>query len=173
MGEATIEVRAEHLEPLRDAVLYELATNADWVKSAEEEIEHHRITAAVAVKEAARRNELEPARLRWDDPLEDVRQSVQCLAEVMELAEQLFTATGAETTTIHGDTAALAHLTESLANKVLAPRVSEAVNVSPLDAGEIEKIQALTDALGWATHEAVRLHDLAAVEIRITKQVAA
>lgn len=154
MSEATLKVPAEYVEDLRSAAVAEIGMDASWVVSSHEELERHR---------------LKPDHVDKAIDLADVRGASRSVGEVLDIADQLFERATARTLEVRGETSALAHMAETMADKVIAPRIAEETNTSPYNDEAVENIGALTTALGWATGEAARLHAVASAERKAEK----
>ena len=124
------------------AILAELDDCGDWVKDAKEEVER-------ALMERPERANL----------AEGLREPARFLTEQVGLLEQVLDGRaddGAFDVTAAPDV--LAHVCETLARKIIPPRIGEATMVGPMEAESVAQVAALTSKLDWAVTEAVRLH---------------
>lgn len=167
MGTATIEVPAGYAEDFRDAVLVEIRTDAERIAEAVDEEQRTIFTD---------RDKAEQARWRDEEPPEgrgynggDIVGSVGSVRDSYALLAPAV----AEEASIEGDTATLMHTFETMADKILAPKLAQAVNVSPINAGQAEAITHLTDEIGWAVGESARLEALWQLEHAEKKRQAA
>jgi hypothetical protein len=150
MGEVTLKVPAEYVEDLRLATAVELGQDADWVKSASGEL--------------VRRS------TPWEAAdLADVDASARSLAQGVEVLGQLCDAGIWRSRAIRGEPSSLAHILETLADKILSPRLNSETITTPYDAEAVEKVRELTAELGWAVGESARLHELDRVERKVAK----
>jgi hypothetical protein len=154
MGEVTLKVPAEVVDPLREAAVVEIGSTAEWVKSVQEEL-LRRCATGKATEGAVE--------------LADVRGSARCMSEDLDIAEQLFDAGIWRDRTLRGDASAFAHILQTLADKILAPRLNSETFISPYGPQTVEKVAALTSALGWAVGEAARLQELDRRELKAEK----
>jgi hypothetical protein len=140
--EVTLKVPAKHFAAFKSAVVSEIGTDASWVESGQDELERHRLTKD-----------------HVDAPVDlvDIQGAADALGEVMVVAQQLF-AVRRGPVTLSGDRSTFAHMCETMADKIVAPRIADAANTTPYDTETAEEISLLSDALGWATGEAARLH---------------
>ncbi len=73
-------------------------------------------------------------------------------------AEDFRVAGAGELTVRSEDASALSHICETMADKVIGPRLAEAINVSPLDEGQVgSHVRPLIEALPWATEQSAQL----------------
>jgi hypothetical protein len=141
MTEVTLKVPADYVEDLRLAAVVELGQDADGLKSVAGEL-----TRRSTPWEAA--------------DLVDVHQSARCLGEVVELLDQLLDPAIWRSAAVRGEPSTLAHALETLADKILAPRLNNETFVTPYDAEAVERVRELTAELGWAVGESARLGGL-------------
>ena len=154
MGEVTLKVPAEFAGMFRSAIVAEIGMDADWVKSGHEE--------------------LCKKRLRWDhvdEPvfITDIQGAVNALAEVLSIAQQAFATKPDKPLALKGSREAFAHMCETMASKIVSPRIAEETDTTPFDASAKASISGFVKALSWATNEATRLHDEWLAEWRKTK----
>ena len=157
MAEVTLEVPAEHVVAWRDAVLVEMRNDAmalvENVESLQQEILEDR-------------TRIENARLRKEqtDPpkqadLGDVAWPSKTLLQDFDILEDSFTV-AAGTLEVTGATDALAHVCETMASKIVPPKITEATWTSPYSEEVENEIAGVVGALTWATTEASRLQAL-------------
>ena len=148
MTNATLTVPAEHAEDFRTAMLEEIAFDVDWVQG--------------------HRKSLDEARAYETDRIDVSQADLLAAARELEHDARLFSQVGGAgegAFEIRTDNAAaLAHMCETLASKVLAPKLARAVNTSPIDSDWAPTIRALIASLSWAVDHAAELHDKAAAE---------
>ncbi len=151
MGEVTLKVPAEYAEEIRLAAVAEVRSDGEWVASTADELSGECITGKERTK----------------GRLADVHGSATCLGEVIGILDQLFDSSGPYE--LRGEASALAHIAQTAAGKVIAPRIASETNTSPLDSKAAEKIETLTRALDWAAGKSAWLHELASAEIKAAK----
>lgn len=59
---------------------------------------------------------------------------------------------------VREDAEVLAHVAESMARKVIGPKLAEALEVGPIDREQASDLRNLIDALGWAVDRAAECH---------------
>lgn len=166
MGTTTVKIPAEHAEAFRDAVLVEIRSDGKRVADSVEEEQRAMFTAASERRMALMKGEDPRKPYEFQDG--DIMGSMRSLRESFALLEPAI----ALEPEISGDIAALQYAFETVLDKVLAPRLDEELNVSPVDAKQAKVISRLTDAVGWAAGESARLEALWQVENAKKKAVA-
>lgn len=151
MGTSTVKVPEQYREAIFEAVLAELHHDANWVKSSVEEVQRWRLENREAAELARMMKEEEPE--PKDTSPADIDGSFRCLRDIHALLADAC----AESETLAGEPSALAYVLAAAAEKVFGPQLSRALNYGPddLDLGEVER---LTEAIKWATGEAIRLN---------------
>jgi len=157
MGEVTLKVPAEYVESFRLAVLAEVHNGGEWVGASTEDLSRECATSD------------EPSKVNPGD----VHGSLRSLTEDVEIMDQLLGVDGNNEVAVVGDASALAHVAEAMARQVIAPRIASEVEVGPFDNDIAKSMDALTAALGWAAGESARLHEVAGIELKRAKAVAA
>ncbi len=148
MGTATIEVPERYAEDFRDAVLAEIAWDANHVKDAIADEQRIILTArgeAGGKAEGCRAPDSEDI----DGAVGSLHRSHRLLAQAWRGDQR-----------IEGETEVLAHVLETLTDKILAPRLADKVNVTPIQEKEAAEITGVTDQIGWAVREAARLDSI-------------
>lgn len=137
MSATTLDVPPAYAEWFRDAVLGEIRSDAEYVRDAVESEQR-----AIMAREEDR---VETGDI--DASMGSIRESHSLLAQAANKNPQ-----------IEGEVATVAHALEAMADKVVAPKLAAAVNVSPLDSVQAAEVRELAEAVDWAADEAARLH---------------
>lgn len=155
MATTTLTVPAKHVDAWRDAVLVELRDDAGWLANGVEEVQRHLFTDRDRIESARLREiEAEPPRL---PSIGDVLDAVVEIERDCEILRATFEDTDGELE-ITGAAEVLGHICETMAHKVLPPRISDATCTAPYTGQVAAEIADVLEALTWAASEASRLH---------------
>jgi len=154
MTSTAIEVPAEYAEDFRDAVLIEIARDAGYIKEAAETEQRLILENRQAAAEARMRDHAPPEPRCTDTG--DIDGSVSNVCNSWALLGPAWRGEPK----IEAMAEVLMHVFETLADKILAPRLGEVVNVSPIDAEQAQEVTRVTDEIGWAVGESARLEAL-------------
>lgn len=167
MATTTLTVPAKHIEAWRDAVLVELRNDAkglvDNIESAQRTVmeDRSKVERALVIEKKV----IEPTPV----DLSDVLWPRKAMRQEYEILEASFADVSGDLE-VPGDTEALAHICETMASKIVPPKISEATWTSPYS-DEVEgEISTVVEALTWAAREASRLQALWAKQFEAEKK---
>lgn len=143
MGETTtLHVPSEHTQAFRLAAAHEIGFDAKYVAERQREL-----VAAISDRD-------------HPDALE-LRRQLDAMRDGVAILEQLCGGPEDDHEVVSDNAELLAHVAEAMAREVVGPNLAEALSVGPIDAEQKQKIDALQDALSWATEKSEHLHRVA------------
>ena len=145
MADATLTVPAEYAEDFRAALVYELAEEAGYVKN--------------------ERKKLRKARYLDREHASDdgLRMAMGLLERDVALCAQVgfLEDTGAIEIPVEGvrdDLGTLGHVCETVARKIIGPRLAEALDCGPFDEKAAVELRELMERLAWAIDRAAEVN---------------
>lgn len=152
MTEVTLTIPAEYVEAYRDAVLIELESDGrrliDLIHGEQRDL----LTNRAEIEEATQRRFDEIPATRGISP-EDILDTHRCTAEDIRLLTEVLCDIEGDLT-VTAEIEAVWHSLETLTDKVLVPKLTEAANYAPM---HVAGLRAMTEAINWAADEYVRI----------------
>ena len=145
MSTTTLTVPAEHAEHFRAALVEEIGTCVGWVKSQREDL-----------AEARQRNGS-----RVDLSRQDLLGAQQHLEWDIRLMAQIGCEDNMEPLEVRADPDTLAHVCETMADKVVGPTLNPMLDGDALDAERAAELRRLAEPLTWAAERAAEFHTAA------------